>query len=147
MTPMVYNTQNLVNLTSETARIAGSKPKKHTKKMGLARRISWMKKKGVTSEKIDSMIGFLSDPEIGAADIYEYIYKIKDIVEEYDVETKIKLSNSMMKLHRLVHGDKLKIQADIRSQVTVIKGYQSFSPDEWDEHKQEVIDVTPEEGE
>jgi len=137
--------QNLTPFNSVTGSIAGSKKRKPSKKRSLSAKLAWLRKKGMPGDKIDDMLGFLEDPTLASADVYVYLHAIKSMTKDPNVM--IKLADSMMKLHKTIHGDKLKIQADIRSQVTVIKGYQSFSPDEWDEHKQEVIDVTPEEGE
>ena len=106
--PMNYklNKQNLTPFNSETGRIAGSRPKKPSKKKALAGKIAWLKKKGLTDENSKKMYEFLTDPELGAADIYLYLEAIKSATGK-DPDGMIKIVNAALNLHKQVHGQKV----------------------------------------
>lgn len=78
-----------------------------TKKMSDSQKIAWLKRKGNGDEHAKNLLQMLSDPEMSALDMREYLDKIKKNLDEGlapNHQTKIQLMGKYIEWHKATHG-------------------------------------------
>lgn len=77
----------------------------------LAKRISWLKKKGLNDESAKYLQEVMTNPEISALDIRMYLEELKKALKDSNKEmSKIQLAKTFIDLHKAHHGEKLKTE-------------------------------------
>lgn len=96
-------------MDSARAKEVAKIPRRPSKTRSMNTRIAWLKKKGLSDDKAAQMLEFLTDPKLAASDIYVYLEAIKSMTK--DPATMIKIVNSMLALHKQLHGETLKVDS------------------------------------
>lgn len=103
---------------SEEARALGSRPKSEKGRLNqsIGKRLAYLKKKGLTDEKVQELVNILEDANMSSLDYRLIIEKMKSVVNPNDINQLDILARNIKDWHKTTHGEKhhnLNVNVDV----------------------------------
>lgn len=89
-----------------------------TAKKGVAMKIAWLKRKGMTDETAAHLHEVMTDAKLSALDMRMFLERLRPALKSTD--DKFKMSKALNDWHKITHGDKQQIEHFGSSGIRVI---------------------------
>ena len=126
------NLRNVAVLPADERRAfaaSGGKAGKGSMKKSLAKRLYWLKQKGLTDENCEHIYEVLQHPEMSALDSRVFLESLKNKCSS--VDQKMKLAQLFLNWHKVHFGEKsLNLNIDVSSEIKSLKEFLTGEPDE-----------------
>jgi hypothetical protein len=120
-------------MSKEDARVLQSRGGRNGKgsvRKSLAKRLYWLKKRGLTDENCERIYEIMTEPQLSALDSRVLLESLKDKVETPD--QRMKLAQLFLNWHKVHHGEKsINLNIDVSSEISSLREFLT------DEDKQE----------